>query len=135
MTGTVVLDHKRMNRVIAVDDKRHFANDEPGVSYFDLYRHNRGNKLKVWIDCPDPGWGGVMGRGGVGGGVRPQGGERRLPLLERRGQQEEDASQERRHHVSMRFATRCLPRHHYPLLPPRALLRDRDLLLSGLRGC
>ncbi|MBY0138063.1 FAD-binding oxidoreductase [Paracoccus yeei] len=61
MTGTVVLDLKRMNRVIAVDDKRHFAIVEPGVSYFDLYRHIRENKLKVWIDCPDPGWGGVLG--------------------------------------------------------------------------
>ena len=38
LSGSVVLDLKRMNRVLEVDDKRHFALVEPGVSYFDLYR-------------------------------------------------------------------------------------------------
>lgn len=61
LSGSVVVDLKRMNRIIEVDDRRHFAIVEPGVSYFDLYRHIRKNNLKVWIDCPDPGWGSVMG--------------------------------------------------------------------------
>jgi 4-cresol dehydrogenase (hydroxylating) len=61
MTGSVVLDLKRMNRIVDVDEKRHFAIVEPGVSYFDLYRYIRERKLKVWIDIPDPGWGGVLG--------------------------------------------------------------------------
>ena len=61
LSGSVVLDLKRMNRVIEVDDKRHFAIVEPGVSYFDLYRHIQGRKLKVWIDTPDPGWGSLIG--------------------------------------------------------------------------
>lgn len=61
MTGTVVLDLKRMNRVLEVDDKRHFCIVEPGVSYFDLYRYIRERDLKVWIDCPDPGWGSPVG--------------------------------------------------------------------------
>ena len=34
---------------------------EPGVSYFDLYHYIQEHKLKVWIDCPDPGWGSVVG--------------------------------------------------------------------------
>ena len=38
VSGSVVLDLKRMNRVLEVDDKRNFALVEPGVSYFDLYR-------------------------------------------------------------------------------------------------
>lgn len=59
--GTGVLDLKRMNRILEVDDKNHYALVEPGVSYFDLYRHIRDNKLKVWIDSPDPGWGSPMG--------------------------------------------------------------------------
>ena len=50
-----------MNRVIEVDDERYFAIVEPGVSYFDLYRHIQDRKLKVWIDCPDPGWGSLVG--------------------------------------------------------------------------
>src|SRR5579864_9748422 len=57
LSGSVVLDLKRMNRVIEVDDKRHFAIVEPGVSYFDLYRHVHERGLKVLLDLPDPGWG------------------------------------------------------------------------------
>jgi FAD/FMN-containing dehydrogenase len=61
LTGSVVVDLRRMNRVIEVDERRHFAIVEPGVSYFDLYRYIQDRKLKVWIDCPDPGWGSVVG--------------------------------------------------------------------------
>jgi (+)-pinoresinol hydroxylase len=61
MRGSIVLDLKRMNRVLAVDDKRDFALVEPGVSYFDLYRYIQERNLKVWIDCADPGWGSLIG--------------------------------------------------------------------------
>lgn len=60
-SGSVVVDLKRMNRVLRVDDKRNFALVEPGVSYFDLYRYIQERGLKVWIDCPDPGWGSPIG--------------------------------------------------------------------------
>jgi 4-cresol dehydrogenase (hydroxylating) len=50
-----------MNRILAVDEGRCTAVVEPGVSYFDLYRHIQERKLKVWIDCPDPGWGSLVG--------------------------------------------------------------------------
>src|SRR5450755_4682355 len=39
LSGSVILDLKRMNRVLEVNDKNHYALVEPGVSYFDLYRH------------------------------------------------------------------------------------------------
>jgi (+)-pinoresinol hydroxylase len=74
LSGSVVLDLKRMNRVIEVDDKRHFAIVEPGVSYFDLYRYIQERGLKVWIDTPDPGWGSLIGNAmdhGVGYGFGP----------------------------------------------------------------
>ena len=61
MSGTMVLDLKRLNRVLEVDEHRAYALVEPGVSYFDFYRHLRDNKLKVWLDCPDPGWGSLIG--------------------------------------------------------------------------
>jgi len=61
LSGSVVVDLKRMNRVVDVDDKRHFAIVEPGVAYFDLYRYIQDRGLKVWIDCPDPGWGSPIG--------------------------------------------------------------------------
>ncbi len=61
LSGSVVLDLKRMNRVLEVDEKNAYALVEPGVSYFDLYRYISERNLKVWIDCPDPGWGSVIG--------------------------------------------------------------------------
>jgi 4-cresol dehydrogenase (hydroxylating) len=60
-SGSVVLDLKRMNRIIEVDDVNHYAIVEPGVSYFDLFDYIQEKKLKVWIDCPDPGWGSLIG--------------------------------------------------------------------------
>ena len=59
--GSVTVDLKRMNRVLEVDDKRHFALVEPGVSYIDLYRYIQERGLKVWVDTPDPGWGSLIG--------------------------------------------------------------------------
>jgi (+)-pinoresinol hydroxylase len=61
MSGSVVVDLKRMNRILAVDDTRNFALVEPGVSYFDLYRYIQERGLKVWLDVPDPGWGSPVG--------------------------------------------------------------------------
>ena len=61
LTGTMVLDLKRMNRVLEVNEKLAYALVEPGVSYFDFYRYLRANNLKVWLDCPDPGWGSLIG--------------------------------------------------------------------------
>jgi len=60
-SGSVVLDLKRMNRILDVSETNASALVEPGVSYFDLYRHIRENELKLWIDCPDPGWGSPLG--------------------------------------------------------------------------
>ena len=60
-SGSVVLDLKRMNRILEVSEANACALVEPGVSYFDLYRYIRENKLKLWIDCPDPGWGSPLG--------------------------------------------------------------------------
>ena len=61
LSGSVVLDLKRMNRMLEVSEKNAYALVEPGVSYFDLYRYIQEHKLKVWIDCPDPGWGSLIG--------------------------------------------------------------------------
>ncbi|MBM7061036.1 FAD-binding oxidoreductase [Pseudomonas sp. UL073] len=60
-SGSVVLDLKRMNRVLEVNEKQAFCLVEPGVSYFDLYRHLEEHKIKLWMDIPDPGWGSLVG--------------------------------------------------------------------------
>ncbi|HXZ69103.1 MAG TPA: FAD-dependent oxidoreductase, partial [Alphaproteobacteria bacterium] len=61
LSGSVVLDLKRMNRVLEINEKNAYALVEPGVSYFDLYREIQKRGLKLWIDCPDPGWGSLIG--------------------------------------------------------------------------
>jgi 4-cresol dehydrogenase (hydroxylating) len=67
-SGSVVLDLKRMNRVIEVNERSAYALVEPGVSYFDLYNYITERNLDVWIDPPDPGWGSVIGNALDGGG-------------------------------------------------------------------
>jgi (+)-pinoresinol hydroxylase len=68
--GSVVLDLKRMDRILEVNEDNHYALVEPGVSYFDLYRYIQEKKLKVWIDPADPGWGSLMGNALDRGGGR-----------------------------------------------------------------
>jgi 4-cresol dehydrogenase (hydroxylating) len=73
-SGSVVLDLKRMNRVLEVNERNAYALVEPGVSYFDLYQHITKAGLDVWIDPPDPGWGSVIGNaldGGAGWTASP----------------------------------------------------------------
>jgi 4-cresol dehydrogenase (hydroxylating) len=61
LPGSVVLDLKRMNRVLEVNERNAYAVVEPGVSYFDLYHYIQERNLKLWIDCPGPGWGSIVG--------------------------------------------------------------------------
>lgn len=61
VTGSIVVDLKRMNQVLEIDEARAFALVEPGVSYFDLYRTIQERGLKLMVDCPDPGWGSPIG--------------------------------------------------------------------------
>jgi len=60
-TGSVVVDLKRMNRILEVNEQQAYCVVEPGVSYFDMYQHLQDKKIKLWIDCPDPGWGSMLG--------------------------------------------------------------------------
>jgi len=74
LNGSVVLDLKRMNRILEVNEDNAFALVEPGVSYFDLYNYIQERGLNLWIDCPDPGWGSLIGNSldhGVGYTVNP----------------------------------------------------------------
>jgi (+)-pinoresinol hydroxylase len=60
-SGSVVLDLKRMNRILEISERNAYVLVEPGVSYFDLYRHIQERGLKLWVDVPDPGWGSLIG--------------------------------------------------------------------------
>lgn len=74
LSGSVVLDLKRMNRILDVSERNASCLVEPGVSYFDLYRYIQERGLKLWIDCPDPGWGSLIGNAldHGGGYTQPQ---------------------------------------------------------------
>jgi 4-cresol dehydrogenase (hydroxylating) flavoprotein subunit len=58
---SVVLDLKRMNRVLEVDERLGYAVVEPGVSFFDFREElvRRGSRL--WMSGPSQSWGSVIG--------------------------------------------------------------------------
>ena len=53
--GQMILDLKRMNRIIEVDAELGTALIEPGVTYPQLSDYLIENKIPLWIDCPSPG--------------------------------------------------------------------------------
>jgi 4-cresol dehydrogenase (hydroxylating) len=61
MSGSVVLDLSRMNRILELDIKRAYCVLEPGVGYFDLYNHLADNKIPLWMSIPGNAWGSVLG--------------------------------------------------------------------------
>ena len=74
VAGSVVLDLKRMNRIIEVNTRHAYAVVEPGVSYADLHRYLREHDIKLWSDPAAPAWGGVLGNlADRGAGYTPYG--------------------------------------------------------------
>jgi len=61
VTGSVVVNLRRMNRILEVHEALGYAVIEPGVSYFQLYEHLRENSIPLWVDVPDLGWGSIIG--------------------------------------------------------------------------
>lgn len=61
LPGSVMLDLKRMNRILEVNEEFGYALVEPGVSYMDLYEYLQENDIKLWLDVPAAGWGSVLG--------------------------------------------------------------------------
>jgi len=62
LAGAVVVDlGTRMNRILEVNEKYGYALLEPGVSYFDLAKHLEETNSILMLDCPDLGWGSVVG--------------------------------------------------------------------------
>jgi 4-cresol dehydrogenase (hydroxylating) len=61
LPGSVVLDLKRMNKVLEVNEEFGYALVEPGVSYIDLYEHLQKTGSKLWIDPASNAMGGVVG--------------------------------------------------------------------------
>lgn len=61
MRGSVVLDLKRMNRVIEIDETMGTAIIEPGVSFFDFKAELDRRGSGLWMSGPSHSWGSVVG--------------------------------------------------------------------------
>ncbi|THF60358.1 FAD-binding oxidoreductase [Pseudothauera rhizosphaerae] len=74
-TGQMVLDLKRMNRILEVDTEMCTALVEPGVTYQQLADYIAEHKLPLWLDVPAPGpiCGPVGNALDRGGGYTPYG--------------------------------------------------------------
>ncbi len=60
-SGSVIVDLKRMNRVLEVNDQEAYALVEPGVSFMDLYRYFEEHNHPFMVSTPEPGWGSPIG--------------------------------------------------------------------------
>ena len=54
-SGQMILDMKRMNRIIQIDAELGTALVEPGVTYQDLHDYLEANNLPYWLDVPTVG--------------------------------------------------------------------------------
>jgi 4-cresol dehydrogenase (hydroxylating) len=61
MRGSVVLDLKRMNRILEVHEALGYALVEPGVSFFDFKAELDRRGSGLWMSGPSHSWGSVIG--------------------------------------------------------------------------
>lgn len=61
LQGSVVVNLRRMNRILEIDDELGYALIEPGVSFMELYTALRDGDHKWALSAPGIGWGSVVG--------------------------------------------------------------------------
>jgi 4-cresol dehydrogenase (hydroxylating) len=59
--GSVLVNLRRMDRVLEVNEELAYALVEPGVRFFDLHDALRAGGHRLWPSIPDIGWGSVVG--------------------------------------------------------------------------
>ncbi len=59
--GSVVVNLRRMNRVLEINEELGYAVVEPGVRWFDLYEAIQAGGHRLMLSCADLGWGSVVG--------------------------------------------------------------------------
>ena len=70
--GSVVLNLRRMNRILEIDAARGYVRIEPGVTFSALYDALRAQDVPLMMSVPDLGWGSMIGNSlehGYGYGV------------------------------------------------------------------
>lgn len=61
MRGSVVLDLKRMNQILEINEELGYALVEPGVSYFDFKAELDRRQSGLWMSGPSHSWGSLLG--------------------------------------------------------------------------
>jgi len=61
LSGSVVVDLKRMNRILEVNTREGYMIVEPGVSFIELQRYFDENGIDFVPSAPGPGWGSPIG--------------------------------------------------------------------------
>jgi 4-cresol dehydrogenase (hydroxylating) len=61
MRGTVMVDLKRMNKVIEVNETQAYMIVEPGISFIEMFRHLKSTGSNLRLSSPQPGWGSPIG--------------------------------------------------------------------------
>jgi FAD/FMN-containing dehydrogenase len=61
VSGTVILDLHKMNKIIEINEEYAYAIVEPGVTFIDLHEEIQRRKLNLWLSVPAIGWGSVIG--------------------------------------------------------------------------
>ncbi|MBB5985098.1 FAD-binding oxidoreductase [Sphingobium lignivorans] len=72
VNGAVVLNFRRMNRILEIDARQGHVLIEPGVSFRQLYDALRADDVPLMMSVPDLGWGSIIGNAldhGYGYGV------------------------------------------------------------------
>ena len=59
--GDVILDLNRLNRILDVNERQASCLIEPGVGFFDLFRHLKESGSHLWMSVPGNSWGSVIG--------------------------------------------------------------------------
>lgn len=61
VSDSIVLNLRRMNNVLEINEEDGFALVEPGVTFFDLYTKIRENEYDLMMSVPDIAWGSLVG--------------------------------------------------------------------------
>lgn len=59
--GCVIVDLKRMDRVLEINDREAYMVVEPGVNFIELYRRFEEGNHPFLVAAPEPGWGSPVG--------------------------------------------------------------------------
>lgn len=60
-TGSVIVDLKRMNRIVEINTREGYMILEPGINFIELHRHFKANNIPYVLQSPMPGWGSPVG--------------------------------------------------------------------------